>query len=465
MRNNQKLKFKIKKVGRISSATIEPSRLTIFLGRNDSGKTYAAASIWAVLNSIKRYRSKDKSVLKIISELASSAAACEDGFSEAIPVDLLVKIQKALQKHLSSNLSRDLADTIGYDGFSESSLQLEMAHDSDVSVCVRIIKDKSGFSHGNEAMIRIIKGMGAIFSEVEISLLKGEKTIYRSSSLIPTSRVQEAVKDRLNSVIVGYSCLGDDFAAFNNAIYIPAARTGIMIALDYFIGGVLKRAELSSNEALEQSQNLPAPIRDFAIRLSMPGRVGGKGGSSILQKILRGKLERGDRRGEFLYTPENSEAVIPLASTSSLVTELAAFPAVVERQFKDGAFLIFEEPEAHLHLEAQRDMARVIANIVNSKNAKVLITSHSDTFIQQVNNLIAISDHPERNVLQEDFGFSDNDLIDRSSVRAYDFVCVDGVTNPAEIELTKTGFVAKSLNDVLIKLLDETMRINDGLAE
>lgn len=459
------MKFKIKNIGRISSAIIEPKKLTIFLGKNDSGKTYAAASIWSVLSSIKKYRLKDKAVSEIIKEVATEAERDEHCLEREIPIELLKKVQRSLQRHITQSLSRDLTDAIGYDGFSSSSVQVEAANSESIYVSLKIIKDSNRFSSRGQAVIKALKGMEKAFAETEISIRRGDNVVFERTSLVPVGFCRDSAVDSLKSIISGYAFLGDDFSVFGNIVYIPAARTGIMIALDYFINGALKRADLTPDETLESSQNLPAPIRDFAIRVSMRRSPADLGGSGIMQNIIKGKLSSGARRGEFLYTPENTTDAIPLASTSSLVTELAAFPAVVEKQIRHGAFLIFEEPEAHLHLEAQRDMAKAIANIVNRTKTRVLITSHSDTFIQQINNLIAVSDHPDREILQRDLSLSDSDLISRSSVCAYDFACVDGVTNPVELELTKTGFVAKSLNDVLERLFNETMRINEGLIE
>ena len=47
------MKFNISHVGKIESAEIEIKPLTIFIGQNNSGKTYAASSLWAILNYIE----------------------------------------------------------------------------------------------------------------------------------------------------------------------------------------------------------------------------------------------------------------------------------------------------------------------------------------------------------------------------------------------------------------------------
>ena len=54
-----------------------------------------------------------------------------------------------------------------------------------------------------------------------------------------------------------------------------------------------------------------------------------------------------------------------------------------------------EEPEAHLDAENQRALASVIAMLVNA-GVKLLITTHSDFFVNQLNNLLLLSQLSKR---------------------------------------------------------------------
>ena len=85
---------------------------------------------------------------------------------------------------------------------------------------------------------------------------------------------------------------------------------------------------------------------------------------------------------------------------------------------RPGDLLILEEPESHLHPAAQRQMARGIVRLVNA-GIKVLITTHSDLFVAQVNNLMR-SKHASQRWLREK-GFAPEECIDKENVGAYLF--------------------------------------------
>jgi predicted ATPase len=66
----------------------------------------------------------------------------------------------------------------------------------------------------------------------------------------------------------------------------------------------------------------------------------------------------------------------------------------------------------------QRQLARGIARLVNA-GVKVLITTHSDTFVSQINNLLALSQaSPE---LIAEHGFVPEDFLAQDQVGAYLF--------------------------------------------
>jgi len=56
----------------------------------------------------------------------------------------------------------------------------------------------------------------------------------------------------------------------------------------------------------------------------------------------------------------------------------------------DDLFIV-EEPEAHLHPAAQRDISDVLVRLVNA-GVNVLVTTHSDNILEQVSNFIYAAD-------------------------------------------------------------------------
>jgi predicted ATPase len=179
-------------------------------------------------------------------------------------------------------------------------------------------------------------------------------------------------------------------------IYVPAARTGLMLAL---------RAMISQSfgpETPSAAAGLPRRLTEFLRRMTFPvSRRSTKQseiGAWLQREVARGTIEASKEEvPSFTYAPENTSMSIPLHAASSMITELAPF-VILLKQGGPIYQIIFEEPEAHLHLSAQRSMARALARLVNS-GVKVLVTSHSDTFVQQLNNLIHLYSHPQKQEL------------------------------------------------------------------
>ena len=82
--------------------------------------------------------------------------------------------------------------------------------------------------------------------------------------------------------------------------------------------------------------------------------------------------------------------------------------------------LIIDEPESHLDTFNQIRLARNLAHFVRS-GIKVLVTTHSDYLIKEINNLVMLShlDGRRNKRLPRELGYKADDRLDIDSVRAY----------------------------------------------
>ena len=85
---------------------------------------------------------------------------------------------------------------------------------------------------------------------------------------------------------------------------------------------------------------------------------------------------------------------------------------------RPGDLLIFEEPESHLHPAAQLRLARGIARLVNA-GVQVLITTHSGDFVDQLNNLISMSNSSRKAAAE--LGLAREECLRPEQVSAYGF--------------------------------------------
>ena len=81
--------------------------------------------------------------------------------------------------------------------------------------------------------------------------------------------------------------------------------------------------------------------------------------------------------------------------------------------------LIIDEPESHLDTANQIQLTRLLARLVRA-GSKVLITTHSDYLIMEINNLLML-DQPfsKKKALVKKLGYSTDDFLRRDSIRAY----------------------------------------------
>jgi len=110
---------------------------------------------------------------------------------------------------------------------------------------------------------------------------------------------------------------------------------------------------------------------------------------------------------------------------------------------KDFRFVIIESPEAYLHPNTQRILARVIAEAVNSGKF-VTLSTNSDYLLGELNNLIALSNAPN---LIKKLGYRDAEVIKPEAVIAY-LVRGDGTVE--QLQVDALGIFAKVAEEILV---------------
>jgi len=84
---------------------------------------------------------------------------------------------------------------------------------------------------------------------------------------------------------------------------------------------------------------------------------------------------------------------------------------------------MIDEPELNLHPDSQRMIARLLVRLVN-RGIRVVISTHSDYIIRELNNMIMLAaDFTERASLEGRFGYdkAGTERLDPASVAAYHF--------------------------------------------
>ena len=214
------------------------------------------------------------------------------------------------------------------------------------------------------------------------------------------------------------------FASFSlEAFYLPASRSGLMHV--YKEVAIARMGRFRPGITVE---NPTGVISDFIRRMLIMDRKFLKPQESPLSRaidlledsVIQGRVEFEETSDipfpEFIYDSKSGR--FPLSRTSSMVSELAPVILFLKYLVGPGDLLVLEEPESHLHPASQRQMARAIVRLVNA-GVKVIITTHSDYFVSQLNNLMRISYASDRWLKGK--GFERADCLKHAEVSAYAF--------------------------------------------
>lgn len=242
-------------------------------------------------------------------------------------------------------------------------------------------------------------------------------------------------------------------------IYLPASRTGFMLTYAQLIENSLQIS--FSPELQDNTSTLTLPYVDF-LQLITKFEINKKDSKKyakiieyIEKQMTKGNLSvKKDMLPVIKYQPEGSEKELPLYVASSIVSEISPLLLVLKSGINFNAMII-EEPEAHLHPELQQKMARLLINMMNL-GIPVWITTHSDTILQHINNMMKLKNHVRSSELQKEYGYRKEDLLSREDVQMYQFVPDNnGKTHLEALEATKYGFVVPTFNNALEKIVEE----------
>jgi predicted ATPase len=192
-----------------------------------------------------------------------------------------------------------------------------------------------------------------------------------------------------------------------------------------------------------------------------------KGDLKKVVAYLEGQLARGtvdmDARVEYpeIYY-ENESGRYSLHQVSSMVSEIAAIVLFLKYVVRPGQLLIIEEPESHLDVDNQRKLARALASIVRA-GVKVLITTHSDYFVNQINNLLLLSQLSPRQ--RRTRGYSAGEVLDPNDVGAYLFCPGDQGSSVEDLKITPDeGIPTKVFTDAHSALYNEAITLEHLVA-
>lgn len=168
--------------------------------------------------------------------------------------------------------------------------------------------------------------------------------------------------------------------------------------------------------------------------------------------VLRGNISVADT-GELRFAPnDNKTAHLEMHLTASVVKSLSSLVFYFRHLAHANDFIIIDEPELNLHPDNQRIVTRILAKAAR-RGIKIMMSTHSDYVLRELNHLIMLSKLPENDA--KEMGYDPQWAVDPQRIGVYLFD--EHTAKPVPIE--DTGFSIKTIDDVVDKLNADEQRL------
>ncbi len=272
----------------------------------------------------------------------------------------------------------------------------------------------------------------------------------------------------------GFQAFLDSHADIKRPFLMPAERNGLHL---FFRELSTRRTALlhhASKEDIDLKELLKDVIRSrYAIPIAhyinwlnqLPERQRGPSGdfhqlALELQKKLAGgayKVERSSGDIRFKPYQRSRDGIktqeMGLHMASSTVKSLFGLWFYLENQAKRGDLLMIDEPELNIHPANQREIARLLARLVNA-GLNIVISTHSDYIVRELNSLLMLGQ--DDGELCAKHGYSEDEILRTEQVSACLFE--DRAITPFEIT-AQDGIYATTFDEVIRELNE----VNDDI--
>ena len=406
------MKIKVKNLGILKQAEFSLGDLTIICGQNNTGKTYAVYALYGFLSSWRKdflIDLKEEDIEKLL----------EEGIIHLEILQYLKDSDNILTRgyqEYTTRLSQIFASS--NERFENAKFEIELDVKNDLSKK----SYKSSISLANKEFCSIIKQENE--NKLIITIVSEEKTE------IPKQIITKIIIDALQDILFG------DF--FPNSFIVSTERTGTAIfrkELNFARNRLLEEiSQLDRSDNIDPIELLlkgyndyPLPIKsnvDFTRNLETISKntsfIAGQYPDLLVSfsDIIGGEYTV-TQNDELYYNIKETNLKLAIDESSSAVRSLLDIGFYLKHIAREGDLLIIDEPELNLHPENQRRIARLLARLVNI-GIKVLITTHSDYIVRELNTLIMLNrDRPYLKKIAETEGYDPKELLASDRVKVY----------------------------------------------
>lgn len=453
----------IEGLGKIKKASVELKPLIVFVGPNNSGKTYLMTLLYGLSMisfgfSIRgryfiRVNEKNEDYLfvkQIIKRFVSNYIETRENNSLIISQELFSYFERLINDLLHQEKDKFVKNLFGSSSMTISSIRIDIPFGEKIELKIGSLSEQD------------IKRNLSLSIDTD---KHGAKILFNFENA--TTRVDSLCNDIIRVLIhyVFHRALNNSHEILNeSSVYLPASRTGLLLTYKSVFDENMEQSQ--GLVGLEEKQNVTQytrPVIDFLKLLNREMKSGLSGRNKygniidlLNSSVIEGKIKK--KESVFLYSPHYDDSVeLDMSISSGVVTETTPLIAALN-SYRNMNTLFIEEPEICLHPKLQHSMARCIVQIMN-KHTNVIVSTHSDIIIQHLNNMIRLNStkKQERDSMLEKYGYIRDDLLSVSDISVYQFVSVDGNMSVSElIEGDEFGFGIPAFNDEFERILNES---------
>ena len=408
------MKFRFEHIGPVDAADLELGDLTIIAGRNNTGKTYLVYTMYGFLRtwaSDWHPPLADKLLRKFRDFLGSgigSRVSIDRGDIERLRHRT---IERAASRFSEMSISQIFSSPRS--AFGDAHLAVELASDWP--------SDARRFSLARPAEFRVAAQYGEDAVELELVwCANGE-----------VSRRRAAVDLALNVALPDVP----------TPFVLSAERFGISLfykELDFTKSRLVEMLQQIDDQGIRRGRTPLLVVDRIASRYAMPVKDNVDFTRSIenildresefakeklfdeTKALMNGYYTSTDGVIRFKSKARKRRAFdIPLHIASSSARGLSDLYFYLRHVASRNDILFIDEPETHLDTANQVMLARVISRLVKA-GLKVLVSTHSDYLIKEVNNLVMLNHLRQNGGLDaKGMGYRADDGISSERIRAY----------------------------------------------
>jgi len=384
------MRFRIENFGPIEEADITLKNLNIIIGKNSVGKSYLAYLIWALLSVepewIKLGNLYDEYIPdSLIEEVRSEPK--RGGELASRFKSLLVELYKRFHEIWGENLEQLLKDTFFIDSLdrlirvgSERAKVVVSNDKGDREIYVQISKDGLKTKVNKTALKDLEENLSIKIDvgEVMFITLRYKDKEYNDSF---AGKLQT-----VGTIPASFMWLFDGYTPYASTFIAPDGRSGLIRSIEAYKYALMADPGVPVNkvdrEVVRTFESIYPKIRDENI--------------SAIADFIEDKLSVKWilRREQPRYTVKIGSFEIPVQAAPSGYRELTPIIYAVKYWLREGEGVVvfIEEPEAHLHPDAQVVVTRGLARL--SEYCQIVATTHSITVVDEISNLLRLAHLP-----------------------------------------------------------------------